>query len=194
MMRTPFLKTPQVGDMNSKSDASTSAAYYDGIALGYESLYKNEQSTKIQHAFSILADLDITLSGKGIDIGCGSGFALSAFAEKYSTHIVGIDPSIELLKLGPTEHTQLGVAEEIPFEDNKFDFCLSFSALQNCYNLTQAIDELKRVVKKDGVLVLSIMTKQNPNADKILNQIKNQFTILHSSEVLNDTLIIARNT
>ena len=67
--------------------------YYNGIAKGYDELYKDEQLKKYAY---LLDDKDLF---KGVstmlDVGCGTGFSLDYFPVKDA---VGVDPAEKLVE------------------------------------------------------------------------------------------------
>lgn len=126
--------------------------YYDDIAEGYEELHGEEQESKMA---KIISDVDSsflpTKTDRVLDVGCGTGIS----TESWGGECVGIDPSIELIKIAQEKFKGdkkkkfiLAKAEEIPFEDNFFDFVISVTSFQNFENIREAIKEIKRVGKK----------------------------------------------
>ena len=88
--------------------------YYDTIAGGYDELHKEEQLRKL----SILKDeIKIGRDTKLLDVGCGTGISSG-----FDCMVIGLDPSSELLKQNRNGLAVLGMAEEIPFKNNSFDF------------------------------------------------------------------------
>ena len=47
------------------------------------------------------------------------------------------------------------IEEFIPELENKFDFIISINALDHCYNFSDALENIKRYVKKEGEILLS---------------------------------------
>lgn len=139
--------------------------YYNNIAEGYNDLHKEEQLKKLK---LIKENISVT-KGKLLDVGCGTGFAKEVFSEFDYT---GIDPSKELLKQCKGK-TVLGKAEKLPFSDETFDLVISVTALHHC-NLKKAINEIKRVVKRNGQIIISFLKKSKKlnETKKLLNDFK----------------------
>ena len=115
--------------------------YYNGIAAGYDELYKEEQLKKFA---IVLEDKDLFEGTKTmLDVGCGTGFSLDYFpVEK----ITGVDPAEKLVEQYKGKQTiMVGSAEELPFEDNSFDLVTSFTAIQNFSDIKKGLEEIKRV-------------------------------------------------
>jgi len=123
--------------------------YYDTIAGGYDELHKEEQLRKL----SILKDeIKIGRDTKLLDVGCGTGISSG-----FDCMVIGLDPSSELLKQNRNGLAVLGMAEEIPFKNNSFDYVVSVTAIHNFNDIAKAMREIKRVGKKD--FVFSVLSK-----------------------------------
>ncbi|MGD9807402.1 MAG: methyltransferase domain-containing protein [Deferribacterales bacterium] len=87
-----------------------------------------------------------------LDVGCGNG-ALTNGLEGYD--ITGLDKSVEALKYYKHKK-QHGSIDELPFEDNSFDFLICSDVLEHldANAFISAINELKRVSKK-YILIIS---------------------------------------
>ena len=87
------------------------------------------------------------------------GFNLS----KISTGF-GIDPSIEMLKIGKaklqkkekSEKSSLfqSAAENLPFKDNTFDGITIAFGIRNTIDYNRSLSEMNRVLKKDGTIAI----------------------------------------
>lgn len=132
--------------------------YYNQIAKSYNELHGKEQ---IQKAKLILKH--IKPKGKLLDIGAGTGIATKLF-EPYCD-CTALDPSQELLKQY-TRKKIIGKAESLPFKDKTFDTIISLTALHHT-DLKQAIKEINRVAKNNGIIAISFLKKS-----KKLNQAK----------------------
>jgi ubiquinone/menaquinone biosynthesis C-methylase UbiE len=138
--------------------------YYDSIAKGYTELHKDEQLKKIQ---LIKDNLVLGKEDLLLDVGCGPYFA------DFECTVVGIDPSIELLKQTKIPVCQ-AIAEALPFKDNSFDVIVSITALQNFEDLDKALDEIKRVGKERFVITF---LQKAAKKDLFLDKINEYFTV-----------------
>ncbi len=86
-----------------------------------------------------------------LDIGCGIGASLQPFLGK-GIQLSGIDPSPYMLevakdRLGHRVDLHRGVAEELPFGDNAFNYSVLFLTLEFVDNPVKALEEACRVTK-----------------------------------------------
>jgi ubiquinone/menaquinone biosynthesis C-methylase UbiE len=115
------------------------------------------------------ADLDLFRSlleerspSRLLDIGCGAGH-LTYAAAATAQSVVAYDASPEMLRIVENEATTrgltnistvLGRAETLPFEAESFDWiCTRYSA-HHWTNIQQALQELTRVVRPGGTVVV----------------------------------------
>lgn len=96
---------------------------------------------------------DITI----LDAGCGDGMYVNALKQIGYTQITGLDlfdaiadKSIKYVK---------GSIDNLPFSDDTFDFVYCTSCLYYLRDVERGIKELARVLKKDGILLITITTK-----------------------------------
>jgi ubiquinone/menaquinone biosynthesis C-methylase UbiE len=100
---------------------------------------------------------------KVLEIGCGLGTDLLQFA-RGGADVTGVDltpASIDLVKkrfamYGLPARAQVGDAERLPFSDNSFDVVYSFGVLHHTPNTQKAIDEVYRVVKPGGRIIIML--------------------------------------
>jgi demethylmenaquinone methyltransferase/2-methoxy-6-polyprenyl-1,4-benzoquinol methylase len=100
-----------------------------------------------------------------LDVGCGSGLFFSHVAAKAKV-LVGIDVSRKLLlKAKGQAHAFQNVlvlqadADYLPFREAFFDVGFSFTVLQNMPKLSETLNELKRVSKPAGKVVVTGLKK-----------------------------------
>ena len=106
-----------------------------------------------------LAKKYLKIDQKILDVGCG-GMYITNKLIKEGYNVTGID-------LAPPYHIKMD-ATNMKFEDNSFDSVIAFETIEHC----DCINEIKRVLKPRGILILSTPT---PNTDwlrKILVRIK----------------------
>ena len=127
-------------------------------ALAYERWISRPQN-KI--AFELEAELMRNLlqpmRGESVlDIGCGTGACLEAFLE-VGMRVTGLDPStymldIALKKIGHRADLYRDYAEDLPFDDNSFNYACLFSTLEFVDDPQKALREAFRV-SKDRVFI-----------------------------------------
>ena len=100
-----------------------------------------------------------------LDVGCGAGYAMQQAREKLNCICKGIDPDPGahgvgrfLKELVPGETIIQGQAENLPFKDEQFDVVFSSHVLEHVENERVTLEEMKRVLKNDGVLIIGIPT------------------------------------
>ena len=122
-----------------------------------------EKSIVAEHFQRYKAVLDIVKGKKVLDAACGSGYgtALMATAAK---SVAGIDISAEAIsyaskryaKLSNVRYIEASIAE-LPFEEHSFDVIVSFETIEHVNEELQNsfLQEIKRCLKKDGILIMS---------------------------------------
>jgi ubiquinone/menaquinone biosynthesis C-methylase UbiE len=98
-----------------------------------------------------------------LEPGCGTGIFLEFFWEA-GFDVSGIDSSSAMLararkRLGSKAELHLGQVEDLPFEDNEFDFVALITVLEFCSNPEAVIKEAARVARKG--LVIGFLNKHS---------------------------------
>lgn len=107
-----------------------------------------------------------------IEVGCGMGHVLEEVASKITTkNLFGIDISESWLekakqKIGNKAKLMYGFAEDLPFEDNSVDYVICSEVLEHIIDPKVALNEIKRVVKASGLIIISIPE------ERIINKLK----------------------
>jgi SAM-dependent methyltransferase len=105
-----------------------------------------------EHEIRLMSDLLKPRSGESVlDIGCGIGECLTAFLNM-GLQVTGLDPSTYMLdisfkKVGSRAELYRGFAEDLPFEDNSFNYACLFTTLEFADDYRQALREAARVAK-----------------------------------------------
>jgi len=119
-------------------------------------------------AIEFLNNMD--LYGKKIlEIGCGYG-SLSIYMAKRGAKVTGIDISSEAMKISERNallNRQKAIfkqanGEKLPFKDKVFDVVVCCETLEHIPNYKKAIDEIIRVIKDSGKIVITIPNSLNP--------------------------------
>ena len=105
------------------------------------------------------------VEGKNVlDIACGTGYGIGLMQAKAS-FVTGVDVDIDAARQASNECTEntavlLGNGVGLPFADDTFDVVTSFETLEHLHERGAFIAELYRVVRPNGMLLLS-----TPNAN-----------------------------
>jgi ubiquinone/menaquinone biosynthesis C-methylase UbiE len=148
--------------MKTRSDIEIKKMYfYESFAEEFDSKMNMYDTNKRLHVFySELLTEDIR-GKKLLDAGCGTGWFSKAAVER-GAHVVSMDLGENLMlqvKRKCESERVVGSILEIPFGDNTFDYIVSSEVIEHTPDPYKAIQELYRVIKPGGILVLSTPNK-----------------------------------
>lgn len=102
----------------------------------------------------------VTPNGSLLDVGGGTGALAKRLSAALASHVTVLDPTPEMLAYLPdTEDVTgvLGLAESMPFEDDRFDAVIVTDAFHHFRDQPAAVREFARVVRPGGgVIVLDL--------------------------------------
>lgn len=111
--------------------------------------------------------LDLRPGEKILDAGCGTGvFTLDYLAK--GAEVVGLDVSGPMLRLAVKKAAGYpfsairGDMLQLPFKDNAFDKVVSVTALEFISDAKKALDELFRVTRPEGRVVIATLNSLSP--------------------------------
>ena len=128
---------------------------FDENTLGfYDSWRQSHQSRTIDRSIEPLLTslLEPRPGDRVLDIGCGTGNHLIMFS-KMGLNVSGVDASSQMLeraraRLGNKSNFKIGMAEDLPFDDNEFDLAVLINTLEFLDNPLSALREAGRVARK----------------------------------------------
>lgn len=99
---------------------------------------------------------------KVLDVGCSMGIQAAVWA-KDGYRVTGVDLDPDLIRLASENATRTGMpidfrvgsAEDLPFDDGSFDVCMTIELIEHVESWECCLDEVTRVVKPGGMLVLT---------------------------------------
>jgi SAM-dependent methyltransferase len=104
--------------------------------------------------------LNIKAKGFYLDAGCGNG---SHWKDADLEGLIGIDINYKALQVMHDRYPMIPLIEGdiccLPFASSSLDGIFALAVLEHLYYLEHAIDEIHRVLKPDGKLVVSIPTE-----------------------------------
>lgn len=180
---TDFRKqnTPATSDQNNFSDLDNlrKGAYKTDKKLNQrKALYAHVQPhyDAETEAFKLLT-LDARQSL--LDVGCGAGTLLLMLANAYpSAQLAGLDISPEMYRLAALNAKQFGYPitffpgdiQEMPFKADSFDVVTAVHVLYHTASIPKAVEEIVRVLKPDGKVVVTVNTLANKPVMRLLKQ------------------------
>jgi SAM-dependent methyltransferase len=98
-----------------------------------------------------------------LDIACGEGYGSAALKRAGAAKVIGVDLSEEACAHVRSKYdieTRVGDAEAIPLDDSSVDLVVSFETIEHVGKPARFLDEIKRVLRPNGIVVIS-----TPNRD-----------------------------
>ena len=102
-----------------------------------------------------------------LDAACGEGYGSALLCQK-ATKVVGLDVSAEAISHASSRYSEYenlefveGNCTALEFEDDAFDCIVSFETLEHLGEQSEMLGEFRRVLKPDGVLIISSPDKKN---------------------------------
>jgi len=134
----------------------------EGLDAAYElwsSTYDDEANGLIEAEEGVVADLLRELpAGLAVDAACGTGRLMRLLADR-GHDVVGVDRSPAMLRAargkGFNAHLLQGDLRSLPLRDGVADLVVCGLALTHVDELDPAIDELARVVRPDGHVIVT---------------------------------------
>ena len=99
-----------------------------------------------------------------LDVGCNTGYGTNILC-KSAGKVIGVDVSESAIELANDQYGHRGIeflnidGQDLPFEDQSFDFVVSFQVIEHIVDYSKFINEMKRVLTLDGVIIFT-----TPNA------------------------------
>ena len=122
----------------------------------------NENTFEHLHRYAIATEF---AGNKNIlDIACGEGYGCNLLSQ-YASHVTGVEIdkiTIEKARIkyrSPNISFLQGSIENIPCNSSGFDVVICFETLEHTVDHEKALNEIKRVLKPEGVLVISTPDK-----------------------------------
>jgi ubiquinone/menaquinone biosynthesis C-methylase UbiE len=128
-----------------------------------ETFVFNEISIEHLHRYAIA---DKFIEDKNVlDIACGDGYGSYLMSSK-AKFVTGVDIDADVIKDASQKYIahnlsfQQGSSSNFPVENDSIDIVVSFETIEHHDEHAKMFDEIKRVLKKDGILIMSSPDKK----------------------------------
>ncbi|MDP4278270.1 MAG: methyltransferase domain-containing protein [Bacteroidota bacterium] len=148
-----------------------SKAHFEKYAEGYDESYIGKFVAPMYG--EILRRVKALNPGTLLDVGCGTGNILLPLSASGNINLYGLDISGNMIevageKLGDKAELKVGDSESMPWEDGMFDAIICNASFHHYPHPKKVLLEMKRLLKKDGTLVIG-----DPTAPVIMRQLMN---------------------
>jgi len=122
--------------------------------------------TQLEHIHRYQLAFEYCRNKKVLDIACGEGYG-SAMLANIAENVIGIDIDETTIEHAANKYRsrnisfRSGTVDSIPVADDSMDVVVSFETLEHHDKHDEMIREIKRVLKKDGLLIMSTPDKKN---------------------------------
>jgi ubiquinone/menaquinone biosynthesis C-methylase UbiE len=122
--------------------------------------FHNRTIMYAEHMTRYIAAQKIAQDKVVLDIASGSGYGTKLLSE-VAKKVYGVDVSEESVEYAKENYNSknieylVGDAEKIPLPDGSVDLVVTFETVEHVNNYMKFIDEIHRVLKKDGLAIIS---------------------------------------
>jgi 2-polyprenyl-3-methyl-5-hydroxy-6-metoxy-1,4-benzoquinol methylase len=109
-----------------------------------------------------------------LDCGCGYGYGSKYLADSGAAYVVGVDRDRKSIRIGKNSYgaTNLDLliadASHLPVREAAFDMVASLEVIEHVKKCEDYLAEIKRVLKPNGVLVLSTPNKHHTDRTRLM--------------------------
>jgi ubiquinone/menaquinone biosynthesis C-methylase UbiE len=168
----------------------------DFVSIFYEENRYSKKYSRCYHDWWNKKMLSfVSLKGRILDNGCGTGILFETISEKTKS-IIGIDISYKMLDYAKqrTSNLILGDSQYLPFQDGSFDLVIGRSLLHHIPDPYLGLKEMARVLKRNGEIVivdtnksiLSILPRYLANKGEHFSDDHKNMHINHLKKIISD--------
>jgi len=120
------------------------------------------QLVHAEHLVRYRLALQLADSRRVLDAACGSGYG-TALLSRAASSAIGVDIDEATIAYARSKHQAcefaVGDVADLPFEADAFDLVVCFETIEHVVDPDQVLQELRRVLSEDGLLVISTPNK-----------------------------------
>jgi ubiquinone/menaquinone biosynthesis C-methylase UbiE len=160
---------------------------YDGVAAPYERANGPRLAAPARDLIALAGELPA--GARVLDVGTGTGITAHAAAEAGAGLVVGVDPSVPMMRTGVASRDGFrpvaGRAIDLPFRDATFDLVTGSFVLNHFTKYTTALYDIVRVLRHGGRLALSTW---GPGGDELQRTWRELVSNVVGDDMLQDIL------
>jgi len=144
---------------------------------------RKHAQTSIEKIEQLFQNIDISNVHNVLEVGCGAGMLADYLSGKYHMKVTGTDVDLEQIELARgflKKNDRLNFltadATELPFKDSEFDLVLSFMVMHHISNWKKAFEEINRVLKPGGILIIKDLSFSKLTS-KVLSLLSNNYGV-----------------
>jgi ubiquinone/menaquinone biosynthesis C-methylase UbiE len=128
----------------------------------FDKYYMDYDNWFIKNKLAYQAELNLIRKlipkGKGLEIGVGTGRFAIPFGIKE-----GVEPSNRMAEIAKEKGIRVvkGVAENLPYNDNSFDFALIVTTICFVDDPLKTLKEARRVIKSNGYIIIGFVDRES---------------------------------
>ncbi len=169
-------RDPDIGEVRDYWDANPVAAENIALPPGSPKFFAafdavREAEDCEPYAYSDMIHGYSSSQGTSVlDVGCGNGYVLSRYARQ-SASVTGVDLTAKAIELSRRRFELEDLSADfqqidgvhLPFDDNQFDIVCSMGVLHHIPDPGPTIDEIHRVLKPGGKVILMLYYRYSYN-------------------------------
>lgn len=148
---------------------NVSPSYYNDVLHSRNPLLRDYHSNRYGAALKeLIQNLTLKHQPLVLDVGCNGGTFIRLMLKALKSEVVGVDPSHPHIAYANAKlkHSLCNfvecVGENLPFRSDAFDVVTSLEVLEHSFSPKNFIDEVYRVLKPNGLLVVLVPNEGSP--------------------------------
>jgi GT2 family glycosyltransferase/ubiquinone/menaquinone biosynthesis C-methylase UbiE/glycosyltransferase involved in cell wall biosynthesis len=121
---------------------------------------------RLEHYHRYALAIDLVRNKTVLDLACGDGYG-SFLLSKHAVSVLGVDISSDVILNAQNKYAnqtknlqfQQGSASKLTLQDSFFDVVVSYETIEHLYEQSEMLEEIHRVLKPDGILIISSPNK-----------------------------------
>ena len=143
-------------------------------------VYDDVRQADIELINSFLKEIKIDEETRVLDIGCGTGNYTDLLQKVTQGEVYGVEPSKGMLDKAKAKQSKVvfkqGTAEELPFEDEFFDFVYMTDVIHHVPEIGAMFAEINRVLKEKGKVCIVTQSHQQIEKDRKSTRLNSSHT------------------